>query len=195
MRESGEHHAHLPLHAAARAVPAGPIQRQTFDDHQWRTVGVLCDLIIPADDRSGSATQAGVPEFIDDWIAFRKEQDGNRESARRRSSAASCGSTANRTRSLQKIFADASPDQQKQILDRIAYPERAAKEDHAVGRFFNRIPRSHGERILFEQDGRRRSAVSRQHGRCRVERLRSESVGHHRRAHEERLQRRGGSRS
>ena len=25
---------------------------------------VLCDMIIPADDRSGSATQAGVPEFM-----------------------------------------------------------------------------------------------------------------------------------
>ena len=32
--------------------------RRTFDDHQWRTVHVLVDLIIPADDRSGSATAA-----------------------------------------------------------------------------------------------------------------------------------------
>ena len=38
---------------------------------------VLCDLIVPADERSGSATQAGVPEFIDDWLDFRKQEDGN----------------------------------------------------------------------------------------------------------------------
>ena len=38
---------------------------------------MLCDLIIPADERSVSASQAGVPEFIDDWIQFRTEQDGN----------------------------------------------------------------------------------------------------------------------
>ena len=65
--------------AAAQAGQKGPYQRQTFDDHQWRTVGVLCDLILPADERSGSATQAGVPEYIDDWIAFRTEQDGDED--------------------------------------------------------------------------------------------------------------------
>src|SRR5215467_442179 len=52
-------------------------QRKIFDDHQWHMVGVVTDLIIPADERSGSATQAGVPEFIDDWLDFRKKEDGN----------------------------------------------------------------------------------------------------------------------
>src|ERR1035441_7261946 len=28
-------------------------QRKVFDDHQWRSVQVLCDLIIPADENSG----------------------------------------------------------------------------------------------------------------------------------------------
>jgi len=59
--------------AAAQTSAKGPYQRQTFDDQQWRTVRVLCDLIIPADDRSGSAVDAAVPEFLDDWIAFRTE--------------------------------------------------------------------------------------------------------------------------
>jgi hypothetical protein len=36
-----------------------------FTPHEYETVKILCDLIIPADDRSGSATQAGVPEFMD----------------------------------------------------------------------------------------------------------------------------------
>ena len=48
-----------------------------FNDHQWRTVQVLCDLIIPADEHSGSATAAGVPEFVDDWLDFRTHEDGN----------------------------------------------------------------------------------------------------------------------
>ena len=70
-------------HAAHHAAPVatdhnnGPYQRKVFDDHQWKTVQVLCDLIIPADERSGSASQAGVPEFLDDWIAFRTEEDLN----------------------------------------------------------------------------------------------------------------------
>ncbi|ARA92053.1 hypothetical protein AWN76_001960 [Rhodothermaceae bacterium RA] len=36
-----------------------------FTPHEWQTLRVLVDYIIPADDRSGSATDAGVPEFID----------------------------------------------------------------------------------------------------------------------------------
>ena len=36
-----------------------------FTAHEYETVRILSDLIIPADDRSGSATAAGVPEFMD----------------------------------------------------------------------------------------------------------------------------------
>src|SRR5512138_1070484 len=66
-------------HAASTPAPArpAPYQRKVFTDKEWRTVRVLCDLIIPADERSGSATQAAVPEFIDDWLDFRKKEDGN----------------------------------------------------------------------------------------------------------------------
>jgi hypothetical protein len=134
--ELGEHHAHLPMAAAARAIPNGPYTRQTFDDQQWRTVGVLCDLIIPADDRSGSATQAKVPEFIDDWIAFRKQQDGN-ENLQALIFGGLMWLDRESNEKFEKPFADASPDQQKQLLDRVAYPEKAAKEDHAWVRFFN----------------------------------------------------------
>lgn len=113
-----------------------PYKRQTFDDHQWKTVRVLCDLIIPADDRSGSATQAGVPEFLDDWIAFRKEEDGNE-----RLEAEIFGGLMwldrESNRLFQKDFADAQPDQQKQILDRIAYPARASAEDKRWVIFFD----------------------------------------------------------
>ena len=36
-----------------------------FTAHEWNTVRVLVDIILPKDERSGSATDAGVPEFID----------------------------------------------------------------------------------------------------------------------------------
>ena len=72
---TGGHLEHMHMAAATEPAMKGPYKRQTFDDHQWQTVHVLCDLIVPADERSGSASQAGVPEFIDDWIAFRTEQD------------------------------------------------------------------------------------------------------------------------
>jgi hypothetical protein len=119
---------------AAHAAVAGPYQRKVFDDHQWRTVGVLGDLIIPADERSGSASQAGVPEFIDDWLDFRKQEDGNDNFA-----ALILGGLAwldrESNRLFAKEFADASADQQKQILNRIAWPDRAAAQD-SQGVFF-----------------------------------------------------------
>ncbi|MGA2593266.1 MAG: gluconate 2-dehydrogenase subunit 3 family protein [Bryobacteraceae bacterium] len=113
-------------------------KRKVFDDHQWRTVRVLCDLVIPADERSGSATEAGVPEFIDDWLDFRKQEDGNDDLA-----AQILGGIAwldrESARLFAKAFADATADQQKQILDRIAWPERAAAEDHRWALFFNKF--------------------------------------------------------
>lgn len=123
---------------ADRAPAKGPYQRQTFNDQEWKTVGVLCDLIIPADDRSGSATQAGVPEFIDDWIAFRKKQDDSFEMEAQILGGLLWLDRESNAK-FSKAFADAAPDQQKQILDRIAWPERAAKEDHAWVRFFDRF--------------------------------------------------------
>lgn len=126
------------MHPASAAQTQGPYKRQTFDDRQWKTVGVLCDLIIPADDRSGSATQAGVPEFIDDWIAFRKKQDDSFEMEAQILGGLVWLDRESNSK-FSKDFADASPDQQKQIIDRIAWPERAAKDDHAWVLFFDRF--------------------------------------------------------
>lgn len=36
-----------------------------FTAHEWDTVRMLADIIIPRDERSGSASEAGVPEFMD----------------------------------------------------------------------------------------------------------------------------------
>lgn len=130
------HEGHAHGTATAANASTGPYQRKTFDDRQWRTVRVLCDLIIPADDRSGSATQAGVPEFLDDWMAFRTEQDGNQDfQAEILGGLMWLDHESNRM--FEKDFAEASADQQKQILDRIAYPKKAAKEDKAWVRFFS----------------------------------------------------------
>src|SRR3989449_7198071 len=38
---------------------------RSFTPHEWETVRVLVDLVIPRDERSGSATDAGVPEYMD----------------------------------------------------------------------------------------------------------------------------------
>jgi gluconate 2-dehydrogenase gamma chain len=129
-------HAHMHMGQSEPAAEKGPYKRQTFDDHQWQTVNVLCDLIIPADERSVSASKAGVPEYMDDWIAYRTEQDGNMN-LRAEVFGGLMWLDRESTKLFEKSFISASVDQQKQLLDRIAYPEKAAKDDSQWVAFFS----------------------------------------------------------
>jgi len=126
--------------AAASAQNAGKpaYRRKVFDAHQWHTVEVLCDLILPADERSVSATKAGVPEFIDDWLDFRKREDGD-DMLESQILGGLSWLDQEANRQFGKDFGVASPGQQKQLLDRIAWPEKAAPEDRHRVAFFNRF--------------------------------------------------------
>lgn len=126
-----------PMHTPEAAAPAAAAQaasgRKVLTDHEWKTVRVLSDLIIPADERSGSAIDAGVPEFIDDWLEFR----GGKLLAEIRGGLTWLDMECNRK--FSKDFVDSSPSQQKQMLDRIAYPKSAAPEDAPAVAFFNHL--------------------------------------------------------
>jgi len=135
------HDGHMQVGMAPASepqVPTGPYQRKIFNDEQWRMVRVLCDLIIPADERSGAATSAGVPEFIDDWLDFRRQQDGN-EDLMAQIFGGLIWMNRQSVVQFQKEFAELSADQQKQMLDRIAWPAKAAAEDHQGVLFFNKF--------------------------------------------------------
>jgi len=118
---------------SAAATMAGAYQRKALNEHEWKTIHLLSDFIIPADDRSGSATQAQVPEFIDDWLDFR----GGELLAAIRGGLTWLDMESNRA--FRHDFVDSTGAQQKQLLDRIAYPKRAAPEDTAGVAFFNRL--------------------------------------------------------
>lgn len=119
--------------ASAAAQVVGAYKRKVLDEHEWKTVRLLSDIIIPADERSGSATDAGVPEFIDDWLDFR----GGHLLAKIRGGLTWLDLECNRK--FAHDFVDCSAAQQKQILDRIAYPKQAAPEDSAGVAFFNAL--------------------------------------------------------
>jgi gluconate 2-dehydrogenase gamma chain len=55
--------------AARAAQPAAPFTPAFFTAHEYATVRLLADLIIPRDARSGGASDAGVPEFMDFLLA------------------------------------------------------------------------------------------------------------------------------
>lgn len=122
---------HALPQAAAHAANA--YQRKVLDEHEWKAVSVLSDLILPADDRSGSATQAGVPEFIDDWLAFK----GGDLLAQIRGGLVWLDVECNRL--FSRDFADCGDAQQKQILDRIAYPKKSSPDDTNAVAFFDNL--------------------------------------------------------
>lgn len=52
-----------------RTYRPGELWPLTFNREQRDLVTVLSDVIIPADDTSPSASQLGVPDFLDEWIS------------------------------------------------------------------------------------------------------------------------------
>jgi len=106
---------------------------KVLDEREWKTVCILSDLIIPADERTGSATQAGVAEFIDAWLDLRRGD----LLAEIRGGLTWLDMECNRL--FNRAFADCSETQQKQILDRIAYPAKAAPRDANAVVFFSNL--------------------------------------------------------
>ena len=118
---------------AARKPAAGvktAYKPKFFTPHEWATVNVLVDLILPKDDRSGSATDAGVPEFMD----FMMDDQPNRQTAMRGGLAWIDLECQDR---YDKTFLDCTPAQRAAVLDDIAWPQKAKPEFSQGVAFFN----------------------------------------------------------
>src|SRR5690606_28200835 len=119
--------------AAARAADAFTPDTFTpkfFTAHEYETVRVLVDLILPADERSGSATDLGVPEFMDFMMIDRPTMQ-----VPMRGGLAWLDSRTRRH--YGKTFVEATDEERRRVLDEVAYPAHAAPEvAHGVA-FFN----------------------------------------------------------
>ena len=109
---------------------AAPFAPAFFTPHEWETVRMLVDLIIPADDRSGSATDAGVPEFMDFMMMDRP--DG--QTPMRGGLAWLDNESYER---FGKTFVEATAENRTTILDDIAWPKKAKPEMSQGVAFFN----------------------------------------------------------
>src|SRR4026208_460687 len=67
--EAQEAHEHAKAAQAATQKTAVAFKPKFFTRHEYATVTLLVDLVIPKDEHSGSATDAGVPQFIDFMMA------------------------------------------------------------------------------------------------------------------------------
>lgn len=110
--------------------PAANYKAVFFTALEWRTVRVLADIVFPRDARSGSATDAGVPQFMDFVMT---EYPTNQ--ARMRDGLGWLNAES-RTR-FKVPFPDAKPAERIALVEDLAWPARA-KPEHAAGvRFFS----------------------------------------------------------
>jgi gluconate 2-dehydrogenase gamma chain len=93
----GAEHAHAPVEPE-KAARSG-YQPKFFSAHQYKTLQALCDAILPKDNQSGGAVEAGAPEFLDLLTSENTEYH--------------IGSSA---------------EQRKQVLDAIAYRKNAVTD-------------------------------------------------------------------
>jgi len=120
------------LLAAPPSPPGQAYAPKFFTAHEWQTVRVLVDLVIPKDDRSGSATDAAVPEFMDFiLVEYPDEQLWMR-------GGLAWLDTETRDR-FGRDFLTADVAQRTAVLDDIAWPDKAPAGLHQGVTFFNRF--------------------------------------------------------
>jgi gluconate 2-dehydrogenase gamma chain len=127
------------LERAIRGVEALAERQQFtprfFTAHEWPTLRLLVDYVIPRDARSGSATDAKVPEFMDFLLADKDAREADKLSMR---GGLAWIDNASRSR-FSKTFVNATDAQRRKILDDIAWPAKARPEmSHGVA-FFTRL--------------------------------------------------------
>ena len=130
----GANEAAAAAEKAATAVKAAAAGKayvpKFFNPQEWKTVRILVDMIIPKDERSGSATDAGVPEFMDYLMNDPTDTDLQRE---RRQTAMRGGLAWINSVSERRFghgFAEATEAERTTILDEIAY-SKDEQEDEA----------------------------------------------------------------
>jgi hypothetical protein len=130
-------HQHAERLSRAAAAAGKAYVPKFFTPGEWQTVRLLADLVIPKDERSGSATEALVPEFMDQWMMDALATEGEREArqtAMRGGLAwldAECAS-----RFSGRSFLDGTEAERRQVLDDIAWPEKARPEMSQGASFF-----------------------------------------------------------
>lgn len=106
-----------------------------FTPREWRTVRLLADYVIPRDDRSGSATDARAPEFVDFMLLDETTSDAGRLAMR---GGLAWLDTECRHR-FGTSFAGATDAQRRLVLDDIAWPKKAAPAMSPGVAFFTRF--------------------------------------------------------
>ncbi|HVZ50132.1 MAG TPA: gluconate 2-dehydrogenase subunit 3 family protein [Gemmatimonadaceae bacterium] len=105
---------------------------QYFTPDEWKQVGVMADLIIPKDEKSGSATDAGVPQYMDFFcVEYASSHAWVRDALRWFDGFA--------YDSFHKAFNNCTDAERRQLFDQVAWPAKAKPELREGVNFFNRF--------------------------------------------------------
>jgi hypothetical protein len=117
-------YVHQMVHKEKAAAPAGKYTPKYFSPAQYATLIALCDTIIPKDEKSGGALEAGAPEFIDLLTS-------ENEKYKLRLGGGLFWLDGFCTDRYGKVFMECTPEQKKEVLDLIAF-RKNAKQDSSL---------------------------------------------------------------
>jgi hypothetical protein len=124
---SGQH-----IHEAVQEEKAsGPYKFKVFNEHELATLRRLCELVIPADDKSKGALDGNAPEYID------LLSSNNPELASIFTGGLAWIDNDSRRRFGSSDFVSTPPEKQTALLDLIAYRKNESPELGAGIRFFD----------------------------------------------------------
>ena len=162
--------AHQMVHKEKAASAAGKYTPKYFSRHQYETLTTLCDAIIPKDEKSGGAVEAGAPEFIDLLCSENEEfqlQIGG-----------GLNWLDNTCRGpLRTHFSGVHACPEKGNPRSYCLPEERQERSfaHPRNHVFRQAPPDDLRRFLYQQNRHRGPAVHRKHRACRIPRLPSHS--------------------
>jgi gluconate 2-dehydrogenase gamma chain len=114
-------YVHQMVHKEKGATAAGKYAPKYFSAHQYETLTVLCDAIIPKDEKSGGAVEAGAPEFIDLLTS-------ENEKYQLKLGGGFFWLDNFCTDRYGHVYLECTPEQKKEVLDLIAF-RKNAKQD------------------------------------------------------------------
>lgn len=112
---------HQAIRKEKAGSPAGKYAPKYFSAHQYETLNALCDAILPKDDHSGGAVEAGAPEFID-LLTSENEKYQLQLGGGLAWLDSYCADR------YAKSFLECAPEQRTEVLDLIAYRKNANKD-------------------------------------------------------------------
>ena len=111
-------YAHQMVYTEKSASLAGKYTPKFFPPHQYETLTFLCDAIIPKDEHSGGAVEAGAPEFID-LLTSENEEFQLALGGGLQWLDNFCSDRYN------TVFLECAAEQKKEVLELIAYQKNA----------------------------------------------------------------------